>query len=367
MRILKKLSLFFCSGILLMQMIPLRAGAVSSFSYILKEDNTIAVSCTDKTIRKIEIPSEIDGHTVTSLADECFSECTELREVLIPETVTEFGSYAFYGCSALEEIEIPASVTQIGAYAFDTTENLKLFSVEETNPSYQSPDGVLYTKDGQTLVKYPEAKADTVYAVLDDCRRIEDWALIGTQYLEQIDLKQVQQIGSDAFCWCVNLKNITVPEGVEELPGWVFGYCGALEQAVLPQSLKSIGERCFYSCTGLKSVNLPEGLEKMGAYAFCHCTSLPELAVPKSLTNMNISCMGYYYDEENNNYLVQENFRLYVYQNSAAWKYAATNHIDYELIQTGTIYYILIAAVLIIIIILILAIIRVLKTRRAET
>ena len=369
MNILKKLTLFAVSGTLLMQMLPLSAKAETdgSFSYALKKDGTAEISCVNKSIKTAEIPSEISGHAVTALADNCFADCTVLEDVSIPDTITEFGDYAFYGCSALEEIRIPASVAKIGNYAFETTEHMLLFSVEENNPAYQSPDGVLYNKSGDTLIKYPEARPDTGYAVLDACRSVADWAFIGAQYLEQIDLKQVQDIGTDAFYFCISLKEITVPEGVAVLDGAVFSFCESLEQAVLPSTLKSIGDNCFYSCTSLKSVNLPEGLEKIGAYAFCHCTALNALVIPKSLTGMNIDCMGYLYDEENDAYLVQDDFTLYVYKDSPAFRYAVTNQINYEFIQTGTIYYILIAVVLIIIVILITAIVKVLKNRRTES
>lgn len=369
MNILKKLTSLAVSGFLLMQIVPLSAKAESdgSFSYTLKDDGTAEISCVNKSIRTADIPSEIGGYTVTSLAENCFAECTSLKEVTIPETVTEFGKYAFYACSSLEEIRIPASVTQIGDYAFETTESMLLFSVDENNPAYQSPDGVLYNKSGDTLIKYPEAKPDTEYSVLDVCRTVEDWAFIGAQHLEQIDLKQVQEIGTDVFYFCVSLKHIIIPEGVTELNGAVFSFCESLEDAVLPSTLKTIGDNCFYSCTSLKSVNLPEGLEKIGSYAFCHCTALTSLVIPESLTGMNINCMGYLYDEENDEYLVQDNFTLYVYKDSPAFRYAVTNQINYEFIRTGTIYYILIAVVLVIIVILIIAIIKVLKNRRSES
>ena len=367
MKLLQKLISCMASTLLLMQSVPVSASAAENdFSYTLKADNTAEISCLNKSIETAEIPSEIGGHKITSLADNCFAECEKLKEVILPDSVTKFGSYAFYHCSSLENLTIPATVTEIGAYAFEATPDMTAFSVDENNPAYNSPDGVLYTKSGDTLIKYPESKADASYAVLDNCQKIEDWAFIGAQYLEYADLKQVQSIGEDAFCWCVSLKNITVPEGVTELPGAVFSYCEKLEQATLPSTLKSIGERCFYSSTALKSVNLPDGLKQMEAYAFCHCTSLHSLIVPKSLTNMNIDCMGYAYDEDKDEYYIQDNFTMYVYRNSMAFRYAASNHIHYELIQTGTVYYILIAVILVIIVILIIAIIKVLKQRRTE-
>ncbi len=368
MKILKKLSCSALSGLMLLQMLPVlaNAGTESQFKYTLKADGTAKVSCTDTEIEIAEIPSEIDGHKITSLEQNCFYNCEKLKEVHIPETVTEIGSYAFYNCLSLEEMQIPASVTTIESYAFEATPNIIQFSVEENNPAYQSPDGVLYNKSGYTLIKYPESKADTSYKIPDTCQEIADWAFIGAQYLEQIDLNHVQHIGEDAFCWCVGLKSVTIPEGVETLEGAVFSYCENLEQVTLPASVEAIGNRCFYSCTNLKKVNLSEGLTKIGEYAFCHCTSLKELAVPKSMVSVNIDCMGYYYDEEKEDYLLQEGFKLYVYRNSAAWKYAATNHIEYEYIQTGLIYYILISIVLIIIIALLIAIVRTIRNRRAE-
>ena len=366
MQFFKKIFLLFLPVFMTLQTFPLTAFAETTddFNYTLKSDGTAEISCHNVYLEKAEIPSEIDGHIITSLAENCFADCTALKTVSIPDSVTAIGAYAFYGCSALEEIKISEFVTSIGDFAFDATETISAFTVDEKNPAYQSPDGVLYNKSGDTLIKYPESKADASYAVLDSCQKIADWAFIGSQNLQQIDLNHVRIIGADAFCWCVALKEVSIPEGVVELDGAVFSYCKDLERVTLPSTVTAIGERCFYSCTNLKQLNLPEGLKKMGAYAICHCTSLTELLVPKSLENVNIDCMGYAYDEEKDDYYVQENLTLYVYRNSTAWRYAATNHIAYEYVQTGTVYYILIAVFAVVIIILIIAIVKVLKNRR---
>ena len=80
---------------------------------------------------------------------------------------------------------------------------------------------------------------------------------------------------------------------------------------------------------------------------------------------MNTKCMGYLYDEASNDYKLQENITLYVYKDSAAWKYAATNHIAFELIQNhDVIYIILIIIIVIVILILSFAIIKILKGRK---
>lgn len=369
MRIFKKLALCSATAMLCSILIPVTISAkaehTEDFSYNLKSDGTVEIFCENQNITSAEIPSEIDGHKVSTLGENCFAQCTSMTEVTIPETVTTLEDYAFYGCSSLTEIYLPASVTTIGNYVFDTTENMIQFDVAPENPSYQSPDGVLYDKAGGTLLKYPESKPDTNYAVLDSCQNIADWAFIGALYLETIDLKQVRTIGEDAFYYCIALEKITIPEGVTELSGAVFGCCANLQQVTLPSSIKVLGDRCFYSCIALQNINLPEGLQKIGAYTFCHCTALQTLVVPKSLTTVNAYCMGYCYDEDTENYSLQDNITLYVYKDSPAWKYAATNHIPYEIIRNHNIIYIIfIAVAVVIIIILTIAIIKVLKSRR---
>ena len=369
MKFFKQSMLISLMGGILCCCVPFSAKAADTdFTYALHDDGTAEITCINTAITRAEIPSEVNGHVITALGENCFKGCTALTEIVFPDTVTTFGDYAFYGCSALTEITIPASVTEIRNYVFDTTERLTAFSVDENNPAYQSSDGVLYTKSGDTLIKYPEAKPDAEYHVLDSCRTLSDWSFIGAQYLEHVNLNQVQDMGEDTFYYCVSLKDIAIPEGVTDLTGAVFGFCTNLEQVSFPSTLEAIGERCFYACTSLKSVILPDSVKKLGAYKFCDCTALQSITVPKTLETVNIYCMGYQYDEDSETYQVQENCTLYVWRDSPAWKYAVTNHLTYELRKDNTkLYYFLIGGISIIIVILIIAIIKVLKNREEKS
>ncbi len=356
------------------------------FSYTLLQDGTIAVRCENKDLEKAEVPSMIDGHKVSALDEGCFAESVYLQEVTLPEglttigngafsscekladftlpdSVTSIGSNAFHGCSALTEFTISANVTEIGAYAFDTTENITVFEVDAANPNFSAQDGVLFDKSAETLLKYPEARPDTSYTVPASCNAIADWAFIGTQYLEQIDLGQVQHIGEDAFYYCVKLRSITIPEGVTDLIGGTFCYCVELQNVTLPSTLKTIGENCFYSCTALTDITLPKGLEKINAHAFFHCTSLQSLRVPASVQTVVSNCMGYCYDEDTQKTILQDGFKLYVVRDSAAYKYAFSNSIDYETVVPNLVYYVLIGAAAAVIAGLLIAIIKVLKKR----
>ena len=54
----------------------------------------------------------------------CFSGCSKLSSITIPESVTSIGDSAFSGCSSLSSITIPEGVTSIGYGAFSGCSSL---------------------------------------------------------------------------------------------------------------------------------------------------------------------------------------------------------------------------------------------------
>ena len=125
---------------------------------------------------RIVVPSvSPDGDTVTEIADNAFKNCKDIKGIDIPDTVTVIGSYAFY-CSGLEEITIPSSVKKIGKYALVGCKNLESIDVETGNKNYSSSSGVLYSKDGSTLITYPAGKSDSFVIIKKEVVIIEDMA-----------------------------------------------------------------------------------------------------------------------------------------------------------------------------------------------
>lgn len=76
------------------------------------------------------------------------------------------------------------------------------------------------------------------------------------------------------------LKKVILPETVTYIADAAFedGYYtkvhSALEEIVLPESLKTIGEYAFSGCGALKSIHFPAGLEQIAKGAFESCNSL---------------------------------------------------------------------------------------------
>lgn len=61
---------------------------------------------------------------ITSIGNNVFKDCINLKHVEIPNTITKIKNNAFYGCTSLENLVIPDNVTEIGKNAFYGVKNV---------------------------------------------------------------------------------------------------------------------------------------------------------------------------------------------------------------------------------------------------
>ena len=288
----------FC-GLAAIPPVPAAAEEVP-FSCTTLADGTVSVKCTDTSIERAEIPEEIDGCTVTALAENCFDGCTSLEEVTLPDTITTIEKFAFQNCASLPEIGIPAGVTKIGDFVFEGCSSLTAITVSEDNTAYCDAEGVLYTAGNKTLLRYPAAKEQDACTVADACTTIAPWAFTGCLYLKTVSMKQVTAIGADAFMNCSALQTVTLSEGITELIGASFARCTSLRSITMPVSLRKIGDRCFYGCAALEEIYLPEKLERIGEMAFIGCVGLKQIRLPASVSEIGDMGVGYTVDQDGN-------------------------------------------------------------------
>jgi beta-lactamase regulating signal transducer with metallopeptidase domain len=57
-------------------------------------------------------------HDISSIPPRAFANCTEIKEVIIPDSVTSIGVGAFRGCTNLEKVTLPAQLLEIQNRAF---------------------------------------------------------------------------------------------------------------------------------------------------------------------------------------------------------------------------------------------------------
>lgn len=118
---------------------------------------------------------------LTSIDFHAFKDCTNLREITLPENVTEIGEGAFSGCKNLTSITLPSSVTSIGRHAFYDCTSLTSITL---------PNGVT---------------------------KIKNSAFSGCASLTNIDFSNctnLTPINYYAFVDCTSLKSIKAPEAL---------------------------------------------------------------------------------------------------------------------------------------------------------
>lgn len=126
-----------------------------------------------------------DGDIVVEIADNAFKNCNKIKGIEFSDTVKSIGTYAFYG-STIRNVTIPSTIKQIGNYAFAGCKYLEEIEVEEENSNYSSSSGVLYSKDGSTLITYPAGKTDNFVIISRNVTEIANMAFYKCTYVKKV-------------------------------------------------------------------------------------------------------------------------------------------------------------------------------------
>lgn len=151
-------------------------------------------------------------------------------DVVVPEGILSIAMPAFEGKrDEITSLSLPATLVQIAPSSLSFLRNIKYYSVAEGNTKFSSKNGMLLSKDGETLLHGIGGDA-----VIPD---------------------GVKEIADEAFAF-LNLKSVVIPEGVTSIGEVAFCGCEDLTKVVIPSSVEILKEDAFRDCAGLGKVDM---------------------------------------------------------------------------------------------------------------
>jgi len=124
--------------------------------------------------------------SVTAIGQSAFVSCVNVTNLTLGNGLQSIGEAAFTGLAKLANVSLPAGATNIASGAFASCSALTNIAVSTDNPAYKSVDGVLFDKEGKTLVQFPAGKSDS-YTVPDTVTAVAPGAFEGASAVEKIE------------------------------------------------------------------------------------------------------------------------------------------------------------------------------------
>lgn len=203
-------------------------GAEYTFEYSLTSGISLVDISTEK--EELVIPAAIedsDGKIwrISKISSKALYYLSGVKKLVLSEGIEGLDPNFPIGLkTTLEELYLPASLQILGT-GYENAEDFQgyLLSVKkgiyvaEDNPWYCDMDGVLFTKDGAMLLRYPTARDSLDYAVPQGTQMIASHAFDGS-----------------------NVQSLTLPEGLLAVKEAALSGCSGIRKLHIPASVVRI-------------------------------------------------------------------------------------------------------------------------------
>lgn len=235
---------------------------------------------------KMDIPG-----SVRAIGNEAFRDCEKMFNFVIEsgfdedsvdigegfgsgsvsmeEGVESIGDRAFYGCTNLTRMFVPASVTTIGSQAMGFIDGGKQnYQIS----GYAGSEAERYANDNELKFKILEPDQ----GLSGKCGLEVNWSFdrdTGTLTIAGTG-RMYDYAAAECLPWYDLRQEITaavVGEGVSSVGEYAFSD-SAVEQILLPQSLKWVGDQAFAHCADLMELTFPGDAPEFGGSAFENTT-----------------------------------------------------------------------------------------------
>lgn len=235
------------------------------------------------------VPSTYNGKPVVEIADQAFYFSTlNVKHLVLPDSIQILGDKILY--PYIETITIGKGLKTIADYSFGNGNGgcacLRQITISEDNLYFKMVDGVMYSKDCKTLVKYPAKLEGTQFTIDNKVEKIWSCAFEATQNLNKVVIPDnVTAMMHHAFCNS-KITAIDIGLGIETITEYAFANCDVVK-AKLEGNIKKIEDRAF-SYSAVKNVTFGTQVTSIGTSAFDGCSLLTEINLPDNVKTLGM-------------------------------------------------------------------------------
>jgi hypothetical protein len=190
------------------------------FTFVFDEDSDSyfikSYSFTGKAPTAVDIPSQYRNKNVSKILGKSFVSANGTKTINVPKTIPTIEESAFIGLSTLNN-----------------------FNVSENNTNYTTINGVLFRKNKEHLLAYPDGKG-TSYSVPTTTKYIDSYAFNSSKIIDITLNDGLLSIGDNAFEGCTGLINFVMRDIVTDLGTAAFKTCSNMKTIKLSNSLKEL-------------------------------------------------------------------------------------------------------------------------------
>ena len=214
-------------------------------------------------------------YRVTGIGGHAFNGLPALEEIVLSEGIVYIDPFSTNGIPA-KRINIPASMTSVYPGLFRGYESKwEKVTVAKGNPNYSSLDGLLYSKNQDTLWVCPSAHQGDI-KLPATVKVIYDRAFSDTKNIGRVILPEgLTSIGESTFSES-NITQVNIPGSIKILPRRILALCRQLKQVTIDEGVEVIGESAF-TCSYIETITLPSTIKEVGDEAFMLCDKVRDV------------------------------------------------------------------------------------------
>lgn len=249
----------------------------------IEPESCVYTPCLCENLEEIEI---LEGMKVLHRQ---FSECRNLKKIILPESLEFLSVGAFYNCSHLENIVLPKNTEIIND--LECSENLRIFEkliIPENHNFYQVKDHIIY-KGAQIAVKYVLQEAKGIVVIPEGVKMISEGAFENCDKITEIVLPDsLEKIEIGAFRGCTSLKKVSVggnPRIYHNSDSWDGEYENQCEGPFVYKREYVLAADVELECRNLpkRVLKIPEGTQWIDYYEYAGYGEITEVILPKSI------------------------------------------------------------------------------------